>query len=282
MSEMLTLRCAGLMRVAFCATACMAIQAVALAASAESPEKRKAASAQQRIVTVILDNIEPEHKSGAKYRTPATIDSELLDDFAKHLQAPMLKVSTGQAATHFTPGLGPARLRLTAIGDGSTVPRDYTVVPVAYRAEPMAIMRIDTAINSWKQLKGRTVCLARGSRHVGMAASRHGAIEKDYASVTDALIAMRSGACDALVHDSAMLQELIRLPEWKKFSARLLAVHSSTLAFLLPTSDTEMLAQAWKIAAKWKTEAHPDALVKKAVRNIAFEVYLDQEVPDCH
>ena len=32
-------------------------------------------------------------------------------------------------------------------------------------------------------------------------------------------------------------------------------------------------------------QVHPsvtDALVKKTVRNMAFEVYLEQDVPDCH
>jgi polar amino acid transport system substrate-binding protein len=143
-------------------------------------------------------------------------------------------------------------------------------------------MRADTFIKSWEQLKGRTVCVARDGRHVGAVASRSGAVEKIYPSLTDALIALRSGACDATVHDSAMLEELIRLPEWKKFSARLPAGQDSTLAFLVPAADSATLARLRQVANDWKAEAYPDALMKKAVRNIAFEVYLEQDVPDCH
>ena len=32
----------------------------------------------------------------------------------------------------------------------------------------------------------------------------------------------------------------------------------------------------------WRADAFPEALVKNAVRNMAFEVYLEQDVPDCH
>ena len=44
--------------------------------------------------------------------------------------------------------------------------------------------------------------------------------------------------------------------------------------FLLSFFITAGFARAEAIA--------PEALVKNAVRNMAFEVYLEQEVPDCH
>ena len=95
-------------------------------------------------------------------------------------------------------------------------------------------------------------------------------------------IAVRTGACDATVHDSAMLEELIKLPEWKKFSARLPAGPRSTLAFVVPAGDKKSIAALRKVADEWAASGYPDALMKKAVQNIAFEVYLDQDVSDCH
>ena len=38
----------------------------------------------------------------------------------------------------------------------------------------------------------------------------------------------------------------------------------------------------YRATADWSLKDYPEALVKKAVRDIAFEVYLEQDVPDCH
>ena len=99
---------------------------------------------------------------------------------------------------------------------------------------------------------------------------------------TDALVALRTGDCDALVHDSVMLEELLRYPEWKKFSRRLHSSERSTLAVLVPAEDKAAIAAVRQITADWRAKAYPVSLVKNAVRNIAFEVYLEQDVPDCH
>jgi polar amino acid transport system substrate-binding protein len=239
-------------------------------------------TAQRRPLLVSLDHIAPEYKAGARYRSPATIDAELAADLGKRLRMPLVTSGTEKAGPGSGVNAGRGALRLTAISNPGAVPATHVAVPISYSAAPSAIMRADTFIKSWEQLKGRTVCVARDGRHVGAVASRSGAVEKIYPSLTDALIALRSGACDATVHDSAMLEELIRLPEWKKFSARLPAGQDSTLAFLVPAADSATLARLRQVANDWKAEAYPDALMKKAVRNIAFEVYLEQDVPDCH
>lgn len=281
-------RPACLIRFALCMAAGVLMQGEGATAQAVGMDSAKASAlhtapaAQRSTLVVLLDRIEPEYKAGAKYRSPAAIDAELAQDLARRMQLSLVKADADHQAAHAASDPGAARLRLTTVADASALPRDHVVVPVAYQATPMAIMRADTAIKSWPQLKGRTVCVAKGSRHAGMAAGRYGATEKTYPSVTDALIALRSGACDATVHDSAMLQELIRLPEWKKFSAQLPGVHPGTLALVIPATDTRNITRARSIAAAWKAEAYPGALVRKAVQNIAFEVYLEQDVPDCH
>ena len=85
-----------------------------------------------------------------------------------------------------------------------------------------------------------------------------------------------------MVHDSVMLQELIKFPEWKKFSRRLPPRPRSTLAVLVPRDDMETLRRVRAVADEWASEDFADGLVRNAVRNIAFEVYLEQDVPDCH
>src|SRR3546814_19750149 len=97
----------------------------------------------------------------------------------------------------------------------------------------MAIMRTDTDIKSWQQLKGRTVCLSEGGRYVGALTRQYGAVEIVFKAPADSLLALRTGGCDAAVHDDVMLKELLKLPEWKKVSARLPPGPAAPLTFVL-------------------------------------------------
>jgi polar amino acid transport system substrate-binding protein len=54
------------------------------------------------------------------------------------------------------------------------------------------------------------------------------------------------------------------------------------LAFLVPTQDQARISALRRVAFDWDASSLPDQLVKKTVRDIAFEVYLEQDVPDCH
>lgn len=230
-------------------------------------------------LTVVLDYVMPEQRADRKYRTPETIDTALALDLAKRLNLTLAPVQQGQATASLEAGKG--GVKLTTLDAAAALPRGLVAIPIAYRSAPMAIMRSDTTIKRWEDLKGRTVCVSESGNHLGVAA-RHGAIEKVFPAPADALIAVRVGTCDATVHDAAMLEELIRLPEWKKFSARLTAGPSRELAFVAPAADTEALARLKQVAREWRSRSYPQELMKKAVRSIAFEVYLDQDVPDCH
>ncbi|MGE5621647.1 MAG: ABC transporter substrate-binding protein [Bacillota bacterium] len=215
----------------------------------------------------------PAYQAGAKFRTPEAIDTALLEDAAKRLQLPLATVRAPSAKTDFT---------LAALADSAAPRGDAVVIPTGYAAGPMAIMRTDTRIKAWEQLKGRKVCVSEGGRYVGMTEAKYGAIELVYKAPADALIALRTGMCDAAVHDNTMLEELIKLPEWKKFSARLPVGPRAMLAFVAPAADKKTAAFLAQVADEWKSSGYPEQLMKKAVRNIAFEVYLDQDVPDCH
>lgn len=234
---------------------------------------------------VALDHVVPEYTAGAKFRSPATIDMALVQDLATRLQRPLSTVA-GEGTKPGAPSLAlmarTANVQLTTLRTSASAPPSLTVIPISYRAAPMAIMRTDTSIKRWEQLKERLVCVSQGGNHIGTVAARYGAIEKVYPSPADALIALRTGDCDAVVHDDVMLDELIRLPEWKKFSARLPAREAGTLVFLVPTRNQETVRVLRQVAADWNANAYPKELVKKAVRHIAFEVYLEQDVPDCH
>ena len=238
-------------------------------------------------LVVSLDFVVPEYQAGAKFRSPATIDSALAGDLAKRLGRPLavtgpLPGSDGATSDAGDQAASSADLRITTVADLGVVPATYAAIPLDYRAAPMAIMRTDSTIRRWEQLRDRKVCVAQGGDHVGDIAGRYGAVEVVHPSPTDALVALRVGDCDAMVHDSVMLEELIRFPEWKKFSRRLPPRPRSTLAVLVPQRDTEATSRVQAIVDEWKAERFAAGLVRNAVRNIAFEVYLEQDVPDCH
>lgn len=155
-------------------------------------------------------------------------------------------------------------------------------MPTGYSASPMAIMRSDTDIKIWAHLKGRTVCLSEGSRYVGTMSARYGATEKIFKAPADSLLALRTGVCDAAVHDSGMLNELLKLPEWKKFSARLPSGNRVPLTFSVAADNENTITQLKQIAKKWAATHYFEQLAKTRARDIAFEVYLDQNIPDCH
>lgn len=146
----------------------------------------------------------------------------------------------------------------------------------------MAIMRTDTDIKSWEQLKGRTVCVAEDGKYVGKLAETYGATEQVYRAPADSLLALRIGECDAAVHDDTMLKALLRFPEWKKFSASLPPGNAASQYFLVPADDRELADRLRKLVAGWQRTGYYGKLIAEMTHDIAFEVYLDQTVPDCH
>lgn len=224
----------------------------------------------------------PEYKGGMKYRTPEALDNALLDDVAKRLQLPLSTVKSDNGKQVSLLATGRADIALANVANVKQLGEGVLLIPTGYSAGPMAIMRTDTDIKTWEHLKGRKVCVSEGGPWVGTLAAKYGAIEIVHRAPADALIAVRVGQCDATVHDSAMLEELIKYPEWKKFSARLPVGQRSTQAFVVPAADRNSAIFLTQVADDWAAKGHIDKLIRNAVRNIAFEVYLDQDVPDCH
>ncbi|MBB5391882.1 MULTISPECIES: transporter substrate-binding domain-containing protein [unclassified Herbaspirillum] len=231
------------------------------------------AAKQAGILRVGLDYVPPAYKGGMKFRTPESVDSVLADDLAVQfkLTSAYLKNASGIRAD----------VALTLAPEGEAGDADTVIIPTGYRAGGMAIMRTDTSIRKWDDLKGRSVCVSEGSSYVGTLASRYGAIEKVMRAPADSLLAVRTGQCDAAVHDDSLMKELLKLPEWKKFSARLAPASRQALVLKVRGADAADLAAFRQAAGRWN-EAFWAGVRKKWANNVAFEVYLDQNVPDCH
>lgn len=222
------------------------------------------------------------YQAGAKFRTPEGLEHALAEDVAQGLGVALTPRSVDDTKAMTLLSTREVRMIVTEIRESDPRLREKHIVPTPYSAGPMAIMRTDTTIKTWDQLKGRTVCLSEGSPYKGMTAKRYGAIEQIYPAPADSLLALRIGKCDAAVHDSTFLEQLLQLPEWKKFSARLPVGERSVLAFVTHRNDTELAAQLTRINHQWKNTGHLAKLNEKRVKHVAFEVYLDQNVPDCH
>lgn len=233
-------------------------------------------------LVVGMDYIVPPFVAGAKVRTPEAIDMALAEQVAERLHVKLATVGADRADPAKTVQGDGAQIVLAAMPEVAAASASTVTIPTGYTAAPMAIMRNDTDIKTWEQLKGRTVCLSRGSRYIGMAAARYGAIEKIFGAPADSLLALRTGHCDAAMHDDTMLKELLKFPEWKKYDAQLSTGPRLALAFVVPVADTATVSLLQHMASQWKAGGYLPALTKTRTRDIAFEVYLDQNVPDCH
>ncbi|MEO8408446.1 MAG: transporter substrate-binding domain-containing protein [Oxalobacteraceae bacterium] len=226
--------------------------------------------------------IVPPYTAGAKYRTPESVETLVAEDLAARLQVPLATLRATPVNRRQLLAAGNADVVLAALADTDPLLRTAQVIPTGYAAAPLAIMRIDTDIKKPQQLKGRTVCLSEGGAYVGTMAARYGATEKIYPAPADSVLALRTGACDAAIHDDAMLDELLKLPEWKKFSARLPVGPRASLVLIAAEGDAATRAFLKKIALKWSQQNYWAQIGKKWANDVAFEVYLTQSVPDCH
>lgn len=226
---------------------------------------------------VAVAEVPPAALPGAKVRTTGRIELLLARDLADKFDAELLDAASPAQAAQRHGGAG-VWLGAESQTRGS-VPAGSVHHSLNYLVGPMAIMRSDTSIHDWSALATRTVCVVENEPYVGELAARFGAIEQRYPSATDALLAVRAGQCDAGVMSDRLLTALEWFPEWKKFSARLPAYRHEDLVWASTRSDAEVL---WNPRMRAITPAELAALTAQQARDIAFEVYLDQVVPDCH
>ncbi len=253
-----------------------------LAALALGSAFQVAANPAQAPLVLGMAYVEPPHKPGAKVRTPEGLAPVLAERLAKSVPLKPTTVSKKDIVSGQGQAVSSADLHLLPLNAEEAAKVPGTVIPTGYRAGIMAIMRTDTDIRQWEDLRGRTVCLAEGSGLAGQIHAQYGAVEKVLRAPADALLDLRIGGCDAAVHDSTMLEALLQFPEWKKFSARLPVLDERELSFVVPHQAEQYAELLRRHIEEWQQQALLPKLTAQAARDIAFEVYMDQEVPDCH
>ncbi|MGZ8137936.1 ABC transporter substrate-binding protein [Bordetella bronchiseptica] len=269
-----------------CLAALLAVALPALPGAAAQPGAAAdplAAARARGVLVVGVPFLADAPLAGAKVRTPERLDGAAAERLARQLGLPLQlrRLAAGDAAAQLASGA--VDLVLADRRDGAPLAAQapgMAVVGTGYATAPKAVIRSDTALRRWQDVAGRSVCMADAAQGAQALAQRHGATVRTYRAPSDALVAVREGACDLALIDDAVWAPLMKFPEWKKFSATLAPQGPrAELVWLAAPADAAWLAaqmQAWRREGTWT------AMTAKWARDVAFDVYLDQEVPDCH
>ena len=261
---------------------------ISAGAAAFAPKQAHAADVFSQAVArgslrVAVMHVTPPAAPGAKVRTADRLDTPAITTLAKTLNLPvqMLQLAPAEAAKALADGS--IDLALYSLPAATADWPGVTRVPTSYRTYPKAVIRTDTDIRSPADLKGRSVCLAGTAEHAAVAATEAGAVLMSFAVPSDALVAVREGRCDLGLIDQTVWEPLMHYPEWKKFSATVeLADHPRTLTWLVASDQARQSHWLRATMQQWDSAGQWTAFSKKWATDVAFDVYLDQEVPDCH
>lgn len=249
-------------------------------AQADTVFPRAAARGQLRVGVI---HVTPSAVPGSKVRTEDRLDTPAVNALAGALALPVRTVQMTPEEAAVALNNGSIDLALYSLPAAAPDLPDVTAIPTSYRTWPQAVIRSDTPIHSAKDLQGRQVCIAKTAVHAAQAATAAGATLLPFAVPSDALVAVREGRCDLGLIDQTVWQDLMQFPEWRKFSATLqLSDSPRTLTWLAPAGNARQADWLRAQMQRWDSTGQWAAFTKKWATDVAFDVYLDQEVPDCH
>jgi len=110
-----------------------------------------------------------------------------------------------------------------------------------------------SGIAKWEDLRGKPVCVSQGSSFARPLSADYGAVVKGYKSSSDSLLALRGGQCVAAVHDSTLIQPLLRSnPEWKDYHAPIATeVLPANSVVWTRKGETDTIAAVDKVVQDW-------------------------------
>lgn len=177
---------------------------------------------------------------------------------------------------------GEVDLVLVRSGAEDPLRKRVRIVETGFQSGLSIAMRSDRPLKSWSELKGRVVCASEANRHGRALLERLGATVKIERAPAPALMHVRTGECDAAIHDQVLLAPLFGKLSWQKFSATLPPVESTALvAAVAPENADFALAVAGALASGTSAERWRQRREKWA-STVSFEVYRDQVAADCH
>ncbi len=163
-----------------------------------------------------------------------------------------------------------------------TLPDGAHVLPSGLSSGLSAVMRSDTGIRRWEDLKGRTVCVSQAHVQAQKLARKLGASVRTYRAPAPALIGARTGECDAALHDHASIAPLFQKREWQRFNATLPETTPVPLAVVVAQDKPALARQLRRALSQTQLAATWPQRQKRWAGTVAFEVYRDQVAGDCH
>ncbi|MBS7544269.1 substrate-binding periplasmic protein [Ancylobacter oerskovii] len=216
----------------------------------------------------------------ARLYTPDGFDLDLAAEIGRRLGRKVETVAIGGEAGE---ALAAGRVDLAVVQpDAPVAGAGLDVVPSGYATGLTVAMRTDTDIRSWENLAGRKVCVVASNERARRLVRAAGGLEIVQPVPALALMKVRTGECDAAIHDAAVLHRLFGEAEWKKFSATLPARASTSLAVLLPPGNPPWAGEVRATLAGLADSPFWDRKTEEWAKNVALEVYLEQDAPDCH
>lgn len=164
----------------------------------------------------------------------------------------------------------------------SLPPQAVTVLDTGFASGLNVLMRSDTGLRHWRQFDGQVLCVTVANTGAQALAHVLGARVEVFEAPAQALIAMRTGQCDAAVHDAVLVEALRVKAEWRKFSATLDARPPTPLQLALMADRPELETALHAALVALDSSANWRRRVDKWASNVAFEVFFDQIGPDCH
>lgn len=122
-----------------------------------------------------------------------------------------------------------------------------------YRVGGTAAVRKDSGISKWEDLRGKPVCVSQGSSFAKPLANDYGAQVQGYKSSSDSLLALKGGNCVAAVHDSTLIQPLLRgNPEWAQYAAPFATeILPAPSVVWTRKGETDTIAAVDKVVQEW-------------------------------
>lgn len=242
-----------------------------------------AAARERGVLRVGVPHLNAPAEAGAKVRTPERLDAVWAGRLAQSLGMGLELRQVAAGSEDKALAEGEADVVLAVREAGGATPSGLAAVPLGHAARPKAVIRSDTALRRWQDVAGRSVCMAQAAVQAQALARAMGAEVRTFRVPSDALVAVREGACDLGVIDDAVWTPLMRFPEWKNFSSTLAEQGPGfETVWVLPGGDPAAASWLRGEMDRWRRDGLLDADAAKWARDVAFDVYLDQEVPDCH
>ncbi|MDI4666712.1 transporter substrate-binding domain-containing protein [Xanthobacter autotrophicus] len=207
---------------------------------------------------------------------------DLAAALARALSADLSLVRVAPEAAAHVLKAGEVDLVLTRASTEDPLRRHARVVETGFSSGLSLAMRSDRPLAGWSALQGRTVCVTEANAQGLALAVRLGAQVRVLRAPAQALMSVRTGECDAALHDRALLDPLFGKMSWQKFSATLPPMDPTDLVVAV-APDAAGLAEAVEgVLRPLATPQTWQARREKWASTVSFEVYRDQVAADCH